>query len=86
VAEPVTGGGCRAFFGYRNDNPQEVDIAYGDQNWIDDPVATDNPPQPTHFLIGREFQVFEFTWYTGVPLTWWLDGRSAVAAWCNPAP
>jgi hypothetical protein len=82
----MPGGGCRAFFGYRNDNPQEVDIPYGERNWIDDPVAAANPPQPTHYLIGREFRVFEFTWYTGMPLTWWLDSRTAVAAWCNPAP
>lgn len=87
VSDPVPGGGCRAFFGYRNDNPQEVDIPYSlERNWIDDPVAQANPPQPSHFLIGRIFSVFEFTWYTGTDLTWWLDGRPAVVLWCNPAP
>lgn len=86
-AEQVPGGGCRAFFGYRNDNPQPVDIPVSeDRNWIDDPVAQANPPQPTHFEVGRIFSVFEFTWFTGQDLTWWLDGRPAVATWCNPPP
>ena len=87
VSEPVPGGGCRAFFGYRNDNPQAVDIPVSeDRNWIDDPVAQANPPQPTHFEVGRIFSVFEFTWFTGQDLTWWLDSRPAVAIWCDPPP
>jgi hypothetical protein len=78
-------GGCRVYFGYRNDNASEVDIAAGQPlNWLNDPAAQANPPQPTHFLVGRQFSVFEFTWYSGNKLTWSLDGLTATANWCFP--
>jgi hypothetical protein len=77
-------GGCHAYFGYRNDNPNEVDIDYGTLNNLNDPPALANPPQPKHFLVGRQYAVFEYTWYSGAPLTWALDGRTAIADWCYP--
>jgi hypothetical protein len=81
-ADQMINGGCRAFFGYRNDNPNEVDVPVGPRNNLDDPAAIINPPQPTHFLVGRVFGAFEFTWYSGQPLVWTLDGRTATANWC----
>jgi hypothetical protein len=83
IADQINGG-CRAYFGYRNDNPNDVDIQVGPLNFLNDPAAAANPPQPTHFLVGRVFGVFEFTWYTGLPLIWSLDNRTATANWCYP--
>jgi hypothetical protein len=82
AAEQVANGGCRIFFDYQNDNPNEVDIPVGPRNNLDDPAAIANPPQPTHFLVGRVIGAFEFTWYSGLPLVWTLDGRTATAYWC----
>jgi len=81
-AVQVNFGGCTAYFGYRNDNPNEVDIEYGPQNILDDPAIQAAHPQPIHFLVGRVFGAFEVTWYTGRDLTWTLDGRTATANWC----
>jgi len=81
-ADQVANGGCRAYFGYRNDNPNEIDIPIGTRNTLDDPAGILNPPQPTHFLVGWVPGAFEFTWYSGLPLIWTLDGRTAIANWC----
>lgn len=82
ASEQVANGGCRIFFDYQNDNPNEVDIPIGPRNNLNDPAAVANPPQPTHFLVGRVIGAFEFTWYSGQPLIWTLDGRTATAYWC----
>ncbi len=84
AADQMDNGGCRAYFGYRNDNPSEVDILVGPQNNLNDQAAIDNPPQPIQFMVGRVFGAFEFTWYSGLSLIWTLDGRTATANWCYP--
>lgn len=83
VSEAVPEG-CRAYFGYRNDNPQEVDIPLGPRNLISDDTAAISPGLTTHFLVGRVFGVFEVVWNSGGPIIWTLDGRSASANWCGP--
>jgi len=81
-AYQVANGGCRAYFDYHNDNPNDVDIPVGPLNNLNDPAAAINPPQPTHFEVGRVIGAFEFTWYSGADLVWSLDGRTATAYWC----
>ncbi len=81
-ADQVPFGGCRAYFGYDNNNPNEVDLAYGLLNILDDPAIQATHPQPSHFLVGRVFGAFEVPWYSGRDLTWLLDGRTATANWC----
>jgi hypothetical protein len=80
------GQGCLGYFGYRNDNTQEVDIPLGALNFLSDTPVSITPDNelPTHFLTDRVSPAFEVVWNTSGPLTWNLDGRTAVLQWCNP--
>lgn len=82
-SSPVAGG-CQASFGYQNNNAQPVDIQIGMRNALSDEGAVVSPGQPTHFQVGQVSSAFSVTWTSGGPLIWSLDGRSAVANWCNP--
>lgn len=80
----VVDGGCRAYFGYFNGNPGEVDIPLSPLGPNGFNVDVDVLP-PTHFLVGRQYNVFSVVWnVAGENLIWSLDGRSAIAEWCNP--
>jgi hypothetical protein len=84
VSEPFQGG-CRAYFGYRNANPQDIDIPAGKPNnyfSIGDIVV--EPSQPERFFVGRVVGAFYVVWQTSGPITWYLEGAEAVAEWCNP--
>jgi hypothetical protein len=79
------GQGCLAYFGYRNDNPVEVDIPLGQRNYFSEPFVLITPaPPPSHFLIERVSPAFMVIWNTGQSFIWYLDGRDASAVWCNP--
>jgi hypothetical protein len=78
-------GHCIAYFGYQNDNPFSLEIAYGDQNYLDmNPSAVVEPEVPTRFGVGRVYGVFKVTWGDGGSVTWNLASRSATVDWCNP--
>ena len=80
------GEGCLAYFGYRNDNPIEIDIPIGERNYLSETPVRIGPEteQPTHFYTDRVSPAFEVVWNNPVPFTWYLDGREAVVQWCNP--
>jgi hypothetical protein len=83
-ASEIVPGGCRAYFGYRNDNPRPVDIPLGPRNSLSDDTATVTPGITTHFEVNRVTGAFSVIWTTPGPITWTLDGRQATANWCNP--
>jgi hypothetical protein len=80
------GKGCLAYFGYRNDNPVEIDIPIGDRNHLSGPTVRIGPEseQPTHFYTDRVSPAFEVVWNIPGSFSWVLDGREAVMKWCNP--
>lgn len=79
----VIDGGCRAYFGYFNGNVQEVDIPLIPPGRNELNIDVEVSP-PTHFLVGRQYNVFSVDWSVPTDLIWRLDGREAVAGWCNP--
>jgi hypothetical protein len=84
ISEPFQGG-CRAYFGYRNANPQEVNIPIGQpRNYFSVTDAVVEPSLPDQFLIGRVVGAFYVVWTSGEPFSWYLEGAEAVAQWCNP--
>jgi hypothetical protein len=80
------GQGCLAYFGYRNDNPVEIDIPIGERNFLSEPPVRIEPgtEQTTHFYTDRVSPAFAVVWNSSAPFIWTLDGREAVAQWCNP--
>jgi hypothetical protein len=80
------GQGCLGYFGYRNDNPVEVDVPLGERNYLSGAPVSLSPggDPPTHFYTDRVSPAFEVVWSDPVPITWYLEGRSAVLQWCNP--
>jgi hypothetical protein len=77
----VLAGACRASFGYWNQNPRVVSIPLGPNNYLSE-EGIDG--QPTTFMVGQVSGAFSVDWASGADLIWSLDGRSAVAYWCNP--
>jgi hypothetical protein len=83
ISEPF-GGGCRAYFGYRNANPQEAVVPVGQpRNYFSTAAVAVEPGQPDTFLIGRIVGAFYVVWNTPGPFTWYLDGAEATANWCK---
>lgn len=80
------GQGCLAYFGYRNENPVEIDIPIGERNNLSETPVRIGPEseQPTHFYTDRVSPAFEVVWNSGNSFIWTLDGRQAIALWCNP--
>jgi hypothetical protein len=84
VSEPFQGA-CRAYFGYRNANPQEVQIPIGQpRNYFNPADVVVEPYQPDYFQIGRVVGAFYVVWNSGGPFIWYLEGAEATASWCNP--
>lgn len=72
-------GGCKATFGYTNNNSYPVNIELGPRNQLN----MEGSP-PTSFAVGQVLVAFEITWNTGGSLIWSLDGSNEEIAWCNP--
>jgi hypothetical protein len=86
IVDPA-GQGCLAYFGYRNDNPVEVDIPYdpvGGRNFFNVGYVLIDPEPPSHFLIERVSPAFMVIWNVEGSFIWNLDGRQAEAFWCDP--
>lgn len=77
---------CRAYFGYKNDNPYTVNIPAGELNQLTASYQSISPGLPHDFGVGRVIAAFTVEWEGGGSITWLLDGREATAAWCNPEP
>ncbi len=75
---------CRAYFGYKNDNPQMVTITAGELNQLSGTYLSISPGLPQEFAVGRVIAAFTVEWEGGGSITWLLDGKEATAAWCIP--
>lgn len=83
ASEPEGEMACRAYFGYRNENPQDMNIPVGERNYLTESAISVNPGLPEVFTVGRVAGAFEVIWDTGGPISWVLDGQSATANWCR---
>ncbi len=77
-------GGCRAYFGYLNSNPQPVTIDPAHNYLTNTTGQTFQGTPPTIFQISRVFGAFYVDWSGGGNMVWTLDTNSATAIWCNP--
>jgi hypothetical protein len=78
-------GGCRAYFGYFNENPQTVTIPEGARNHLNVDTQEISPGLPTTFSAGARVNgAFSVLWNVPGSIIWVLDGRQAEALWCNP--
>lgn len=84
ISEKAGENRCRAYFGYKNDNPYTVNIPTGELNQIRESYLSISPGLPQDFGVGRVIAAFTVEWEGGGSITWLLDGREATAAWCNP--
>ena len=75
-------GGCKAYFGYQNDNPMAVTIPLGELNFLSVEADT-SPGIPTGFKVGRVAPAFTVVWTKSGSITWTLNGRKATARWCQ---
>jgi hypothetical protein len=84
IVDP-NGKGCQAFFGYRNDNPDEIEIPIGERNHLSpDPVSIlPDGEQTTYFYTDRVSPAFVVIWDIEGPMVWTLDGREAIVQWCT---
>lgn len=78
--EPMGGGTFRAFFGYRNDSLQDVEIPVGPSNALA-PRPADRG-QPTRFRSGGVANAFSAQ-FSGA-LTWFLQGQQVTADTSSP--
>jgi hypothetical protein len=78
--EPVGPNALRAFFGYRNESLQSVEIPVGPENALS-PRPADRG-QPTMFLPGGVANAFSSQFETS--LTWILNGRRVTADTASP--
>gem|GEM_PF-6871921 len=61
-----------AYFGYKSENAQLVNIAVGSKNFFN--TSPQGQGQPVHFEPGRQTNVFSVTFKAGSSLTWKVKG------------